>query len=205
MAKRNKSYYTKSEITSDLYTNGKQWQLENGTEYIGLYHRYSTGETYTGANWDSNKSLRLFRYIDTENIPPDIITYRQLNKIKTSYKTPVYKPMVPTTIDIANTYYTRYFLQRYDEYIIEINDLQFTDWNNGKIDNSLYSGHTLKWYISGPIEDIPDTITTLGVKTKNRNQLIELEKTLPGISLKIKSLTENYTDSIFIVPKDINE
>ena len=36
---RIKTYYNDSEIVTDLYTFGKEWQLQNGAEYIGLYHK----------------------------------------------------------------------------------------------------------------------------------------------------------------------
>ena len=43
---RQKAYYTKNEIETNLYTTGKQFMLTDRTEYIGLYHRYIVTHLY---------------------------------------------------------------------------------------------------------------------------------------------------------------
>jgi hypothetical protein len=61
---RFKTYYPTSEITTDLYTAGKQWMTANNVEYIGVYHKYLTGEVYTRAKWQPGISVILMPYID---------------------------------------------------------------------------------------------------------------------------------------------
>ena len=70
--KRIKLKYSKQETKNDLYTFGKEWQLEDGTEYVGTYHQYTTtNETYTESNWNATLSKPLFEYQD------QIITQQQ--------------------------------------------------------------------------------------------------------------------------------
>ena len=83
---RQKQIYKESEITTDLYTWGEEWQTEDGVEYKGLYHKYTTGEIYTQPVWNELSSKKLVKY----QIPdiPIIALYKTLhkNKIQTNYK-----------------------------------------------------------------------------------------------------------------------
>ena len=56
---REKTYYSADEVLNNLYASDKQLMYTDGTMYIGLYHKYSTGEIYTEAKWNSNKSKKL--------------------------------------------------------------------------------------------------------------------------------------------------
>jgi len=86
---RRKTFYLPEEITTGLYTAGRQWQTEDGKEYRGSYHRYITNEIYTGATWDAKTSRRLFPFIDrTANFS----IYRELKKeVRTRYISPTQK------------------------------------------------------------------------------------------------------------------
>ena len=75
---RNKLYYPDSQIEKNLYTQGKEWMiLEDWKEHRGYYHKYITGETFTGPEWNAKTSKKLvryrprdemyFKYIDTKN------------------------------------------------------------------------------------------------------------------------------------------
>ena len=55
-------HYTPNQITKALYTTGSEWQTESGTEYIGLYHTYTTGEVYSESEWNSKTSIKLIEY-----------------------------------------------------------------------------------------------------------------------------------------------
>ena len=55
---RIKLYYDSTEITNNLYTTGSELMTELGTNYIGLYHLYNTGETYTGPIWNPITSIK---------------------------------------------------------------------------------------------------------------------------------------------------
>ena len=45
--KRKRVYYTKAQITDGLLTRGNEWMFIDGTEYIGQYHSYTTGEIFS--------------------------------------------------------------------------------------------------------------------------------------------------------------
>ena len=45
--RRNRIYYTKAQINNGLLTEGEEWMFIDGTEYIGQYHTYTTGEVFS--------------------------------------------------------------------------------------------------------------------------------------------------------------
>jgi hypothetical protein len=61
---RKKIYYPEGEIQRGLYTEGKEWMLEDGTEYIGDYHRYITNEVFTLSSYILGLSKKLIPYLD---------------------------------------------------------------------------------------------------------------------------------------------
>jgi len=64
----------------------------------------------------------------------------------------------------------------------------------------------LQWYITGNIQDVVQgSVNVLGVRSKNLKQIEAANKILPGISEVLKNHLQFYTDTAFIVPKDINE
>jgi hypothetical protein len=53
-------YVPKSQILTNLYTNGDEYVLSSSDKnYIGYYHRLSTGELFTGKNPNDNPVLPL--------------------------------------------------------------------------------------------------------------------------------------------------
>ena len=52
-------YYPKSQIKTNIYTNGEELQLPNGKVYTGFYWQNSQGEFYSGKNPDVKPSNRL--------------------------------------------------------------------------------------------------------------------------------------------------
>jgi hypothetical protein len=202
---RQKAYYTAAEIQSDLYTSGKEWQFENGTEYIGLYHKYITGEVYTEPVWNNNTSRKLIKYNDQ---PESVKTYQSINtSIRTKFKSVYEVYSIPTRQDRFNKSYTRYFIKKINEdNIIEIDELQYNDWSTNKIDKNIYTAVTLTWTIAGNPDDVRvDNVTVPGIITKNKNQVDTASRTLPGITNKLSNLLEHYISSNLTIPPDINE
>jgi len=200
---RLKSYYTTDEITNDLYTFGKEFMTENKSEYIGPYHSYVTGEIYTGFIWDPKTSVKLVPYI---NIIGSISKYRELKDYNLTFQQPKQIPCTPNRDNIAQGYVTRYFLNKTNDInIIEVDLIQFQQWQQGNIDRVLYSAIAIDWAISGLLQDtITNGITQPGVITRNRKAISAAALTIPLIQTHLSNLTEFYTDSDFIVPKDIN-
>jgi len=202
---RRKSHYTVSELELNLYTFGKEWQLEDGTEYVGLYHRYkSTGEVFTRPVWNASQSKPLFEY--TTAVKNNAV-YKTLNNINVKgFITPKNTIIVPTAGDRKNGYFTRYFLKKVTDGIIqEVDQKQYNSWKSNTIDKNAYTGTTLKWYISGELNDQQQgSIMSLGVESKNRNELKAANFNLPGLVDVIDSLVEYYLTSDVTTPKDIN-
>jgi len=63
MDPRIKIYYPESQIVKNLFTKGGEFmKLKNFEEYVGFYHRYTTGEVFTEPQWDILKSARLITF-----------------------------------------------------------------------------------------------------------------------------------------------
>ncbi len=201
---RIKLFYSPQEITNNLYTFGKEWMTTDSAEYIGLYHKYTTGEVYTEGVWDSAKSKKLIVY---EAVNTTKLQYKQLKNLNVVSITPTpYQPENEINAT-GQQQIQRYFLQKKNDNvtIIEIDSTQYELLLTNKIDQNLYSGVQLTWYISGAINDTYINNTKqFGVISKNTNSLKTAEKNMPGISKKLNNLTELYTDTDFVVPRDIN-
>lgn len=200
---RIKITYLPDEITNNLYTFGKEWMGIDNTEYIGLYHTYSTGETYSEGVWNSKKSIKLIPYEDVSSLK---YQYKKLNSVNTTYVTPT-PYQAENSISINQEQIQRYFLQRKNDLndIIEIDSTQFDLYANQQIDNNLYTAIQLTWYITGNTQDtMINGSKQFGIVSKNRNAVVNAERRMPGITSKLSNLLEFYTDTDFVVPRDIN-
>ena len=195
---RTKLYYTNNEITENLYTAGNEFETEDQVNYIGIYHRYTTGEIYTEKKWIPGVSKKLINRVDK-------ITsiYTKLNpNLNLTYIPPTNHTVTITTSDIKAGFVERYFIMKYNEYrVIEINESQYKDWKSKKIDPVMYIAVKLLWYITGSKTDL---LLDSGVTTKNKNQLEIAAKLMPQIKTYLTNLTQFYTDTDYITPKDIN-
>ena len=200
---RIKLTYSKSEITNNLYTFGDEWMTADKQEYKGLYHRYTiTNETYTGGTWNEATSKPLYPIIHK---PKLIQEYDKIKRIRTTN----YNAILPIQIsitpqDIKTGYIFRYFLKKINELLyIEISKNQFNSYRS-RLDANLYVAASCKWYITGPIESKQQPIHVPGVIELNTREIQRIEQTLPGISKKLTNPLQFYTDTDFVVPRDIN-
>jgi len=201
---RKKVKYTKDEITNNLYTAGQEFMTEDYKEYIGLYHSYSTGEVYSNAKWNSNTSIKLikFREISKEN--------QSYKKLKSDLTTR-YNSLQPTKIEITQKninegYVDRYFaLNIVTRIITEITLNQKKQIDQRKIDPNLYVAASLRWYITGNVESLYENgVTIKSVAEKNNDEIKTASKIIPDISNYLQNLTEYYSDTTYIIPKDLN-
>jgi hypothetical protein len=202
---RKKEYYNKEEIVENQYTTGKEYMTKNRVEYIGLYHKYITGEVYTLATFNSNKSIPLFPYQEESS---DIKLYKtNKSKIKTKYNTPSIFYPSPTTDDINKKRITRYILKNVStNQLIETNLQTVKDYQKKKIDNNLYQLETIDWKIAGPLNTVTvNGITKTGVVEQNIETIRNKSKTMPELLQYFKSYSEFYTDIIYEVPTNINQ
>jgi hypothetical protein len=201
---RIKTYYTTDETLNGLYTFGGEYMTLDRKEYKGPYHRYTTtNEIYTESKWDIRLSKRLVQFIPEETV---ITTYKSLKNIQTANQVPVSSPVIINKEIIDQGFVLRYFIKKInDPAIIEINQSQYTDWLNRKIDRTMYTAVSLTWYITGEIPDIvKNGVTTKGVQTKNRESIAAVVDIMPELISHLTNLTELYVDSTFYIPTDIN-
>jgi antirestriction protein len=134
---RKKAFYSDQEIIKNLYTTGKEWMLNDYTEYVGQYHRYTTGEVYTQPAWNQILSEQLVAY---QELAQDVKTYKSLKSISTSYENNIksYKPIISQDAKKSGSI-IRYFIKRYDsENVIEISADTYNQYTRNQIDNNIY-------------------------------------------------------------------
>ena len=200
---RFKLYYPIEEITNDLYTFGAELMTEDNAEYIGPFHRYITGEVYTGATWNATTSKKLiaFKQQDKTTI------YNTLKPdIRLKYIAP--KRSVPqiTSADISRGSIQRYFIRKQNEFVVfEIDAGQFSNWGSNVIDNKVYTAVRLEWFITGNQQDTKNgNVMIPGVVTKNIQQVKAASQTIPELPTILTNPIEFYTDTDYIKPVDIN-
>jgi len=201
--KRQRVYYTKAQITKGLETAGGQWMLVDGTEYIGQYHTYTTGEVFTQASFVNGVSKILIPYVDLEsvsNLGVDFAKNFEYDNIKriTIYEsgTPNSKFIQPTDKDRINGYMVRLFAQKVNtaDVLIEINkdDIKNIGKPDG-MDKNLYKTFSLRWKVSGPMNDVLDSagnIVESGIEPTNRRTRDLKSEEFPALKKYLKDLTE---------------
>jgi len=201
---RIKVYYPKSEITNNLYTSGKEWMLEDNTEYLGSYHKYTTGEVYTRSTWNATLSKKLIKFEPTDTVN---FIYKELKPdVKTKFNSVnAYYPKI-TSQDRTKGFIKRFFLKKINSTVItEIGKKQYDEFNKKKIDPNMNISVTIQWIITGPKQDeYQGNILVLGVATQNKKSIQSAINIMPGIELYLDNVLQFYSDTDFIVPADIN-
>ena len=203
---RKKLYYPVNDIQLGLYTSGNEFALTDGTEYVGQYHRYiSTNEYYTGAEWSKKTSKQL---IALQSEIPDVVKlYKKINpNIKTNFKTPVAVPVKITKTNLDRGYVRRFIFEKInDKQLIESDQINYEAWQRSEIDNNIYNAISVKWYITGELEDTQTNgVITKGILTKNRRIYQELLKTNPEVAEYLSDPLQFYADTSIVIPRDIN-
>jgi hypothetical protein len=198
------AYYPKSQIKSNLYTNGGEYLLSSTREvYIGYYYEISTGQKYTGKTPQDGNNILLEPFISLED---SIVTTLQPNKLRyitelgTSYSNlrgvtsenafseiPSPSITLPTPQDYENGKMVRYFAKKTNELrYLEISKQTYTDLNSrsSNIAWDLYEPVQIQWIISGFEKQQVNDYNTIIVRD------IERKKKWNGFS---KFLKEDYT------------
>jgi len=201
---RIKVYYPKSEITNNLYTSGKEWMLEDNTEYLGSYHKYTTGEVYTRSTWNATLSKKLIKFEPTDTVN---FIYKELKPdVKTKFNSVnTYYPKI-TSQDRTKGFIKRFFLKKINSTVItEIGKKQYDEFNKKKIDPNMNISVTIQWIITGPKQDEYQGKLNLSVQKQNSEQAILANKKIKGIfDILSKNLVAFYSDIDYTVPVDIN-
>ena len=200
MALRGKIYYPAFQITTGLYTTGKEWMDRNTKEeYSGGYHTYADGTVMTLGSYDKSLSEHLVPYVE-QSLNPAKNIYDTIRKGEdvTKYIAPLaYNPrssLIPD--DYKLQWFNRYFVKRRnytDGAIIEINKPQFNTLlaAGTGINGALYSGLSVRWKIAGDIETVTDgSVTIYGIPETNKRTLFFNESKMPGITNYLTDLQE---------------
>ena len=182
-----RKYYPKSHIITGLVTKGNEWMMEDGTEYIGAFHKYIDGLILTGGIFSAEKSQKLIPFKKTTIIQNSI--YSKLTKLKLDkYISPKQIRVKPTSDERNTGFFIRYFVLKRNDFkapIFEINKKQFASLNKEKsgINEHLYFGITMRWKISGPEFDVKNghIINESGVVDSNVRTVAAKEREMPGI------------------------
>lgn len=199
---REKLRYTPAQIRKGLYTTGQEWQTADGTEYIGLYHRYTTGEVFTETEWNPNKSVKLFPY---ESVSPAVMLYKRLKGEDINVKfqsTNEYQPEISGTDSII----TRYFISKQNEFNIqEIDSTQFELFLQGKLDNIMYTAVKIPWKVVGYLQNrTVNGVIEQGIYEHNMNSIQVAKNQIPNIDKYLTDPLELATDIQYDIPTDIN-
>ncbi len=187
-------YYPKSQLQTDLYTNGGEFQLANGkTEYIGYYFIAQGNQFYSGKNPNDKPNFILDPY-ESVDIPTD----REEENLPSSYylindqyywakeksttegtippTTPTQISPIPTEDDYKVGEFERFFLKRINQAMyIEISQDEFNKYfaQEPNVSWQLYTSFKLPWEISGNRSQVYNT----NLNTINR---IQSNLKLPG-------------------------
>ena len=200
---RIKSYYSTNEIVNNLYTTGQELMTTDNVEYVGLYHKYTTGEIYSQPTWDKNKSVKLIKYKEQ---PESVIEYNKISDIEIDYKSFNTYNVAITKENINKGYVDRFIIKRANDNVFyEVNSDTYDMYTREDIDPVLYLAVKFKWYITGNINDVQQgNILIPGVPSNNYKELQTAEKTVPNITSYLKDLLQYYVDNDNVTPKDIN-
>lgn len=212
---RSKIYYHPSQFTNNLFTNGKEWMvLENWQEYIGAYHQYITGETYTESEWHPLKSTRLVRYKERSKSYFKYIEMKQYSKNRQGIKKQKINPFgkygiytkpqpvirIPTVDEFKDGKMTRHFAYKRNEpgvFFVEIGPNQKIDYlrDGAGINKYLYNIIDVQWKLNGPEYDTFNSrgiLIASGVVDTNKRIILRISKKLP-IFVKILTDTRQFT------------
>jgi hypothetical protein len=172
MATRKKIYYSDSQIEKNLFTKGKEFMyIDDWKEYVGYYHRYSTGEVFTEREWNPLKSKKLVQYRERSD---SYFKYLDLKKYVVlggdkkevlganmfwRYSAPKAVKRVPSKTELKNGFMTRYFVVKLNEqnrvcYEVGESESKTFKTKNTGINQYLYDLIEIPWKIDGPGHDV---------------------------------------------------
>lgn len=191
---RKKAYYTINEIENNLFTTGSEWQTADGNEYVGLYHRYTTGEVYTQPVWNPNLSVKLSPY---EQVSETVKQFKRLRDINVKYESVQPYAVKLTQLDLIQGQINRYFIKRVNEQMVfEIDSATYQKWKTRKIDPNMHIAVEIVWLISGDIEH---------VIAMNNIQIQYAKTIISNIGIVLNNPAQYYTTADKITPIDINQ
>jgi hypothetical protein len=182
------TYYPKSQVKTNLYTKGGEFQLKSTKQkYSGYYWKNSKGEIFTKKtpNVGGSELLELIPKISTPSI--NTVTYVEGNNVYNSLKKiniadslllPSYQKPSPTSKDYDLGNFNRFFAKKTNENLyIEVSKNVYGKLNqkNKAYDYKSYLIFKLLWTLTGNPTQVAET---------NKNIIILTEQTYGIIGLK---------------------
>jgi hypothetical protein len=194
-------YFPKSQIKSNLFTNGNEYILSTTQqEYKGYYYETSNGKKYTGKTPQDGQNILLLPLpsitLTNPQIDPSIPSTSTLitpvnpniSKSLPERSLPQYNPTLPTQKDISLGVFQRFFCKKNNELIyMEINQSTYSQLKakSSQIAWDLYTPIDTLWYMKGDREKVYNT-------NKNLISLIEQKQKWYGFSQYFKEDFSKY-------------
>jgi hypothetical protein len=180
-------YYPLSQITPNLYTNGKELAYQSNKQpYIGYYWKASDGKFFTGKTPQDTSSEELIIYTPEDNVEVSVATngdlsyYNQFDFNTSEYLnlvspppppfSPLYSPTIATQQDYQIGEFRRYFCKKTNEIVyLEISKDTYDKLTkkDSTILYQLYQPFNLPWKLTGDKSQVFITnknITELTIK-----------------------------------------
>ena len=194
------TYYPKSQIKENQYTNGGEFVIVSSQEnYLGYYWSTSKGEFFTGKtpNDKPTQKIQVASKIPalektkskTPTIEPFPDSYfivddayyqsKGLSKYRDAPRMPIQTLGKPTDKDIQNGFFNRYFVKKGNEFkFVEISKEEYNKFKDKdtSVQWQLYTPTKIKWDIQGDREQVYN-----GNKTVV--SLAEQRQSVPGFTL----------------------
>jgi len=185
-------YYPKSQIKTNLYTEGNEYTLPNGDIYQGFYYKISTGQYSTGKTPDDRPNVQIFPLVQSSNEPTTRYNIAIPYNVDSEFDSPlVYEggtPIDSSKVQIIPTYipttltsqdyqigeFRRYFCKKTNEIqYVEINKIQYDLLivKSPSILWQLYFPFNLPWQITGTPEQVARTNKNIVDLTSQRLSL----------------------------------
>ena len=190
MAKRRRVYYPEGAIQKGLYTNGREWMFEDGTEYTGQYHKYTnTKEVFTESYFIKDVSKKLVPFYDLNiEFQKNTFQYNVLKEKVSSYKPELEIPdpyfLQPSQEDYDNGFVERYFYKRKGS--TTINEISKSGFDS--LNDPYYQKLKLKWKIVGPLNDTPEET---GIIDTNQRTILLYAGQFEGLEKYLTDLTQS--------------
>ena len=156
------AYYPKSQILTNLYTNGGEYVLSStNQEYIGSYYELSSGQKYSGKSPIYKPNILLIPFqnndvkkVDSKVDPPLVNTinnYPNSTPAEELIFLPQYNQPLPTPDDYKKGMFTRYFCKKNNEHkYLELDQITYNKLlsKDPSILWSLYTPFSIPWKIT---------------------------------------------------------
>jgi hypothetical protein len=196
-------YFPKSQITTNLSTNGSEFQVVGTDEYyIGSYFKTSDGRFYTGKTpQDGNNKLLVQNPINDPNYPALLVdsdTNYFTNSLPPSYlnasKSELILPpppqgniVFPTEEDYETGEYQRYFLKHnINNIYLEVNQATYNNFFNlnPSVQYQLYTAIQISWILVGKPIEVYDINRNIALLYEKENKIMGFSNFFKGRYLK---------------------